>query len=373
MGTDGQRDGWSRFDGESTPRPADKTPSVDRAIKQSAGGIDVRDNASGPADNFSKFENRRTSGFDRIGGKWSKADGLVSRKGYRRILPESRPDSWALDYQLDELEDVSRTVLRERKATVFENLVLDPLRGKPGKTIDDLAKQFGVSVDAIYRIKNKCKVRIEREVEARRAAFAKKNAELDETCELCGRTYGDRAWPRIRATCKGHRAGKATTPTPTGLNWKCLYSVRIRRWEKKLAEITPEKRAQMQAEYLSMVAQREAEYEARRLRDNTRISAELREIDTMTGFNERATAHRRLCEATDGDNQDEFEAALAEFRIVVARQHPKVLWAFDVVSNAAREAGTYKVRWAAVEELLRLSGGIIRPAALYRTFSGSAK
>ena len=330
MGDDDQKDGWGRFeDGNAASHP-DKTPSVDRVIKQS--GAAVRDSASGPPDKISKFENRRVSGFDRIGGKWSKADGLISRGGYRRILPESRSDSWLLDYQIEELEDVAKEVLRERWATVFESLVLDPLRGKPGKTIDDLARQFGVSAEQISRIKYKCKLRVEGELDARREAFAKKNApEADETCEVCGRTYGAKAWP--------------------------------------------EKRAQMEAEYREMVTRREAEEAARWQRQRARYDAEASlqwaALKPARDRHQRWRAYYALHNA-GGNDEAQFETALAEFRLVVAGQNPSLLGAFDLVSNIAREADTDDAFWAAVEALWDVAEGDAK-AALDRAVFQPAK
>ena len=150
------------------------------------------------------WDRERVSGFTRdpLTRKLVVKDGRTSRSGYRRILPESRPDDWHVEYQIEELEDVVKAVLREKKATIFEALVLDPLRGRPGKTIDDLARQFGRSADYISRIKHKCKIRVQAEIEARRAAEAKVRAaaatQADETCGVCGRNYGAKVWPRIR-------------------------------------------------------------------------------------------------------------------------------------------------------------------------------
>jgi hypothetical protein len=59
-------------------------------------------------------------------------------------------------------------VLHGRNATVFEGLVLNPLLGKPAKTVQELAKQFGVPADRIHKIKHDCIERLKKEVRNRK-------------------------------------------------------------------------------------------------------------------------------------------------------------------------------------------------------------
>jgi hypothetical protein len=108
---------------------------------------------------LARHESRRAAGFERVEGKHVKADGLVSRRGKRRILPDDDLDKWRefrKDDQREKLERVAAEVLHGRNATIFGGLVLDRLCGKPGKTVEDLAYQFGVSRERIYRIQYNC-------------------------------------------------------------------------------------------------------------------------------------------------------------------------------------------------------------------------
>lgn len=87
----------------------------------------------------------------------------MSRK--RRSNTDPEHDYWARrikPLQVDELERVSRDVLSGRNATVWESLVLDPLRGKAKRTPEELAEQFRVSAARIYRIKNRANDKVRR-------------------------------------------------------------------------------------------------------------------------------------------------------------------------------------------------------------------
>jgi hypothetical protein len=90
------------------------------------------------------------------------ADGLVSRGGYRRVLPDTDD---VLDAELwaenaERLADLAKQHLRGRNATVFEGLLVNPLLGRGGRTVQELAAQFGVSSERIYRVMYDAKQRI---------------------------------------------------------------------------------------------------------------------------------------------------------------------------------------------------------------------
>ena len=84
------------------------------------------------------LEARRAAGFTKAGnGKHVMADGLVSRRGYRRILPDARDEhdrTW-WEERADEVAAAAAEVLHQRNASVFQGLVLDPLQGKPRKSV----------------------------------------------------------------------------------------------------------------------------------------------------------------------------------------------------------------------------------------------
>src|SRR5262249_47232492 len=93
------------------------------------------------------FESKWASGYTKTAGKTVVCDGLVSRKGNRRILPNDDDDGWlerCKEYRLDELEAIAKEIFHGRNATVFEGLVLAPLRGERGRTVEELANQFGL-------------------------------------------------------------------------------------------------------------------------------------------------------------------------------------------------------------------------------------
>ena len=106
------------------------------------------------------------AGFYKKDGKHVSTDGLVSRRGYRRIVPAGLDEDgrdgelWADNAQ--QLAELYKQVLRGRNATVFENLVIKPLLGQKGMTVAELARRFGVDEDRIYRCKYDALQRINR-------------------------------------------------------------------------------------------------------------------------------------------------------------------------------------------------------------------
>jgi len=172
------------------------------------------------------YESKWAAGYTKTSGKTVAADGLVSRNGYRRILPENDDSEWlecSKDYRLDELEDIAKQIFHGRNATVFEALFLAPLRGESGRTVEDLAGQFGATPHRIYKIKNECKSRV---IDRLRAA---QSSEIDhrgrpivpkeirdsmdgeknqEKCGVCGRVY---AWT-LSPACSG-RVGQTAAST----------------------------------------------------------------------------------------------------------------------------------------------------------------
>lgn len=132
-------------------------PDHDKSGHEVFGPDDDRYDAIGAS------EARHASGFVKVAGKHKSADGLLSRGGYRRVLPDYEDAEW-LDLEkperLAELEEIKSKVLHGRNATIFEQLVLAPLRGERGKTVEELAEQFNKSPDRIYKVKHKAKARV---------------------------------------------------------------------------------------------------------------------------------------------------------------------------------------------------------------------
>src|SRR5262245_9955104 len=89
-------------------------------------------------DAIAAWEAKWVAGFIKDAGKHVAAGGLVSRGGYRRVFRDS-PDWRDVDWQAEKLEEVAAEVLHGRNATVFENLVINPIRRRPGKSVKALA------------------------------------------------------------------------------------------------------------------------------------------------------------------------------------------------------------------------------------------
>jgi hypothetical protein len=55
-----------------------------------------------------RVERRRATGFEKRAGKTIASDGLVSRGGFRRIVPEEGQDPFALDQQIEMLVEMAK-------------------------------------------------------------------------------------------------------------------------------------------------------------------------------------------------------------------------------------------------------------------------
>jgi hypothetical protein len=143
---------------------------------------------STPRRGIEGFESKRASGFAKVDGRHIAADGLVSRRGYRRIISDSSLDrEWFdLDGRVEELAKIAKEVLHGRNATVFEGRVLNPLMGQPKLSIEELAAQFGTTAKRIYNIVDDCRDRIIGEF--RRRTTTKANGDKFPTC---GRVYAE--------------------------------------------------------------------------------------------------------------------------------------------------------------------------------------
>jgi hypothetical protein len=118
------------------------------------------------------FEEKRANGFTKVDGRHVPADGIVSRRGYRRIIPDSGPGAAWLEWRIEELARVAKEVLRGRNATVFEGRVLNPLMGRPKRSVEDLAEQLGRPTKRIYKILDECRDQI--------AAYRRRKLPVDD-------------------------------------------------------------------------------------------------------------------------------------------------------------------------------------------------
>jgi hypothetical protein len=152
-----------------------------------------QDDDDGDAGSWSaldRHEARQAAGYEKIAGKHQPVDGLVARSGNRRILPEDDDPQTRLILAA-KLKELIPEVLHGKHATIFEALVLNPLYGKPKKTAEELAIQFGRPRAHIDRCLYKAKRKIEEAVADRMAAAEAKRKALDETAcrdaKLCPR------------------------------------------------------------------------------------------------------------------------------------------------------------------------------------------
>jgi hypothetical protein len=159
--------------------------------------------ASAERSGIAAFESKWAAGFRRIGGKRIAADGLVSRGGFRRILPDQQDDGDDLKLErVEKVQEIAAELLRGRTATVFENLVVAPLQGQAGATVEALAKQFGVSLDRIYKIKHGGRRKVAEKIAAMQRGASvdgrppcyemttvEEAFEHSKPCGVCGRVF----------------------------------------------------------------------------------------------------------------------------------------------------------------------------------------
>jgi hypothetical protein len=124
----------------------------------------------------SKAEIFRSSGHVKAAGKHISADGLVSRRGYRRILPSD--DGGDAEAGRFLVEEVAKEVLRGREATIFEKRLA-------GVKLEALAEQFGRSISFIHAVIEKSKVRVMQAIKDKLRPAA-----AGERCPTCGLFYG---------------------------------------------------------------------------------------------------------------------------------------------------------------------------------------
>jgi hypothetical protein len=94
----------------------------------------------------------RQRGHVKVAGKHIAADGLVSRGGYRRILPD-RTTPWNPEWE-EQTRHAAESVLQGRDLRIFERAFLEPvIRGGPTPPLRQIAEAEGVPVARISRIK----------------------------------------------------------------------------------------------------------------------------------------------------------------------------------------------------------------------------
>jgi hypothetical protein len=132
-----------------------------------------------------------------MAGMLQLTDGVLSRRGLRRIPPliyRGLDREW-IEEHAEELSELAKDILHGRNATVFEGRVLDPLEGRPKRSVEDLAAQFGVTEKRIYKIEDDCRRRV---VEEYRRRTAPKSH--GDKCPMCGRVYAEWDFSQCRYT-----------------------------------------------------------------------------------------------------------------------------------------------------------------------------
>jgi hypothetical protein len=153
----------------------------------------IQDDDDGDAGSWTpvdRYEARQARGYDKIAGKTVPVDGQVARSGSRRILPE-KDDPQTRLILAEKLKVLIPEVLHGKNATIFEALVLNPLYGKPKRTPEELAIQFGTTRANIDRCLYKARRKVAAAQADRMAAAEAKRKALDETAcrdaKLCPR------------------------------------------------------------------------------------------------------------------------------------------------------------------------------------------
>lgn len=264
--------------------PADHTYKLD-PVKDIPRGA-LKDRPDPFAGKVAAYDAKAHSGFVRKNGKHVAWSGPLQRNGRVKIFDDkSGHDKWLSEQNHHELIDIASKVLHGRNATVFDGLVLDPLRGQPKRTVESLATQFGVPTARIYRIKNECVERIKSELKKTRAApefvspFHQAAREISETCAHCHRTYNLSAWPSEKQLCRGHFW--SGTPPDGDINPECLIARRRAMWAEIKAGMTPEKRAELVAKYMAKLKTQGDQYRAWREEEKRRFERDRQDLDAI--------------------------------------------------------------------------------------------
>jgi hypothetical protein len=217
------------------------------------------------------YEAKWAAGYTKVGGKYIAADGLVSRGGFRRIIPEETDwdrEKWA--ERAAELADAAGKILHGRNATIFEGRVLDPLRGRPKRSVDDLAAQFGIAPKRVYKIVERCSDRVMAALSAPsqrmdHKGFVAARDELyaraySEKCLLCGRCFALTALSACRGVfgVSGNKAGNA-------IRSECLrIQYRTKEFQDRLSKLQAEHHEwyEQEGRFQAHARRWKAEYEA---------------------------------------------------------------------------------------------------------------
>jgi hypothetical protein len=239
-----KRDDKAVFDGGAFSGPRADKDKGDRATAEGAFEAKwdrQRSSEQAVRRSVEGFEEKWANGFTRLDGRHIPADGVVSRRGYRRIV-RSGPDREWLEERAEEVEKITKELLRGRTATVFEGRVLYPLMGRPQRSIEELAEQFGVPAKRIYKIEAAGRARVSEGL--KRLAACKTDG---DKCPTCGRVYAE--WDFSQCA----RNNGALRDGYSGPTWGVdLRTVRLGRY--MLPECLPPKHLQeaidMQRKYL---------------------------------------------------------------------------------------------------------------------------
>src|SRR5262249_44501478 len=148
----------------------------------------LADVASPPPRVVEGFEAKWAAGYIKDAGKTVAADGLVSRRGYRRILPESG-NREEIENDLEKLDEIAKQVLHGRNATIFEKLVIKPLAdGVRKPPVEGVAAQFNVTPKRVYKILDTCWDKISKALPRFKAGAPLIEDSGPTMCSICGRS-----------------------------------------------------------------------------------------------------------------------------------------------------------------------------------------
>jgi hypothetical protein len=98
---------------------------------------------------------------------------LVSRRGYRRIIPNDESQWERQELTLQALR-LAKKVLRGKEQTIFIRKLVDPLLDQPRITFAKLAKEMGCSTAQAHKLLHRAKDKIAREWELEQAREQKR-------------------------------------------------------------------------------------------------------------------------------------------------------------------------------------------------------
>jgi hypothetical protein len=108
------------------------------------------------------FEAKLASGFARQAGKHTAYSGPLTRGGRLKVFDEEvsaeELEEWG--DRAGEAIELAKKLFHGRTATILDGRLINPLRGQPRRSVEDLAAQFGIKAKQVYKIEDVAKRRL---------------------------------------------------------------------------------------------------------------------------------------------------------------------------------------------------------------------